>query len=75
MDIKRTVSSRLYGRTIKLLSRALDFRSANHHVIAGNGVFDLADDVRNPHPETPIGVLIRSIHFYQFMDAFQNAIH
>jgi len=36
MDRFRSIPSRLFDRTIGILSRALDFRSTNHHVIAGN---------------------------------------
>lgn len=36
MKIDNLVYNKLTGKTVDLLSRALDFRSANHHVIAGN---------------------------------------
>lgn len=36
MDGDRPITGSLFDRTIGLLSRALDFRSTNHHVIAGN---------------------------------------
>ena len=36
MKIDNLINNKLTGRTVALLSRALDFRSANHNVIAGN---------------------------------------
>lgn len=36
MDLKSPGPNRMMGKTIKTLSRALDYRSANHRVIAGN---------------------------------------
>jgi flagellar basal-body rod protein FlgB len=36
MEIKNLVQSRLMGKTVALLSHALDYRSANHGVISGN---------------------------------------
>ena len=36
MDLKSPGPNRMMDKTIKTLSRALDFRSANHRVIAGN---------------------------------------
>ena len=36
MKIGNLINNKLTGKTVDLLSRALDFRSANHSVIAGN---------------------------------------
>jgi flagellar basal-body rod protein FlgB len=36
MKVDQYLQNRFIGRTIKVLSRALDFRSANHQVISGN---------------------------------------
>ena len=36
MNVSNLFQNRLTGKTIDLLSRALDFRSANHNVISGN---------------------------------------
>lgn len=36
MEIKSFINNRLMGKTVALLSHALDYRSANHSTIAGN---------------------------------------
>lgn len=36
MEIGNLIQSRLMGKSAALLSRALDYRSANHNVISGN---------------------------------------
>lgn len=36
MDINNIFRNRLTGKTVDLLSHALDYRSANHNVISGN---------------------------------------
>ncbi|MBW2610016.1 MAG: flagellar basal body rod protein FlgB [Deltaproteobacteria bacterium] len=36
MEINSPIQNRLMGKTIRILSRALDFRSANHRVISEN---------------------------------------
>ena len=36
MKMENLMNNRLTGKTVALLSRALDFRSANHSVITGN---------------------------------------
>ena len=36
MEVKDFINKRLMGRTVGVLSHALDYRSANHSVISGN---------------------------------------